>query len=74
MMSKSVIQSERQRPRAIELMKDIYASEYTRHLTDPSRCGLLPEECPMMANLKKDIEEQEKLLNQGNSSRSFGLK
>jgi hypothetical protein len=35
MMSKSIVQSERQRPRAIELMKDIYAS----HVAD-LKCGL----------------------------------
>lgn len=67
MMKKSIVQSERQRPRAIQLMKEIYAS----HIVDPN-CGL-GENCPMMVDLKKRIEEEERLLN-GNFSRSFGLK
>ena len=68
MMSKSIIQSERQRPRSIELMKVIYAS----HIKDPN-CGL-GENCPMMLDLKKRIEAEERLLEPGsNFSRSFGL-
>jgi hypothetical protein len=69
MMSKSIIQSERQRPRSIELMKDIYAS----HVADP-KCGL-GANCPMMLDLKKKIEAEEALLEPGsNFSRSSGLK
>jgi len=67
-MSKSIVQSERQRPRAIELMKGIYAS----HVSD-TKCGL-GEMCPMMVDLKKRIEDEEKLLGSGNFSRPFGLK
>jgi len=67
-MNKSIVQSERQRPRAVELMKDIYAS----HVSD-QKCGL-GEACPMMADLKKRIEDEEKLLGSDNFSRPFGLK
>jgi hypothetical protein len=48
-------------------MKDIYAS----HVQDPT-CGL-GDRCPMMVDLKKQIEEQEALLLNGDS-RPFGLK
>jgi hypothetical protein len=65
-MTKNMIQSERQRPRAVELMKDIYVS----HVQDPT-CGL-GERCPMMVDLKKRIEEAEAAL--GDLSRPFGLK
>ena len=41
-MKKSILQSERQRPRAVDLMKSIYSS----HVADPN-CGL-GEQCPMM--------------------------
>ena len=70
MMSKNIVQSERQRPRAIALMKEIYAS----HVKDPN-CGL-GERCPMMLDLRKRIEEaEERLLGPGsNILRSFGLK
>jgi len=64
--SQSIIQSERQKPRAIALMKDIYAS----HVVDPN-CGL-GENCPMMLNLKKRIDEEEQL--DRDFSRPFGLK
>ena len=67
MMKKSIIQSERQRPRSLELMKDIYAS----HVADKS-CGM-GVNCPMMLDLKKRIDEEEQL-NGGNFSRPFGLK
>jgi hypothetical protein len=67
MITKSIVQSERQRPRAIELMKDIYVS----HVKDPN-CGL-GERCPMMLDLKKRIEEEEALLGD-NFPRSFGPK
>jgi hypothetical protein len=68
-MKKSIVQSERQRPRAVDLMKSIYSS----HLADPN-CGL-GDNCPMMIDLKKRIEEEERLLDNGsNFSRSFGLK
>jgi hypothetical protein len=67
-MSKSIIQSERLRPRAIELMREIYAS----HVAD-QKCGL-GASCPMMLDLKKRIEEEEKLLGNGDFSRSFGLR
>jgi len=68
MSKKSIVQSDRQRPRAIELMKGIYAS----HIADP-RCGK-GENCPMMLNLKSRIEEEERILNsERNSPRSFGL-
>jgi hypothetical protein len=67
MMTKDIIQSERQRPRAVEIMKDIYVS----HVQDPT-CGL-GETCPMMVNLKKRIEAEEALL-AGESARVFGLK
>jgi hypothetical protein len=67
MMDKSIVQSERQRPRAVELMKGIYVS----HVADP-KCGL-GEQCPMMIDLKKRIEEEEALLGD-NFPRSFGLK
>ena len=68
-MMKSIVQSERQRPRAIQLMRDIYAS----HVADPN-CGL-GEQCPMMQDLKKQIELEERLLdNASNFSRSLGLK
>ena len=67
MMSKSIIQSERQRPRSIELMKDIYAS----HVADCKH----GDRCPMMLDLKKRIDDEERLLEPGsNISRSFGLK
>jgi hypothetical protein len=49
-------------------MKDIYAS----HTKDPN-CGL-GERCPMMVDLKKRIEEQERLQDGSNFPRSFGLK
>lgn len=66
-MKNSIVQSERQRPRAIDLMKDIYSS----HITD---CKL-GEKCPTMIDLKKRIEEEERILNGGsNFNRSFGLK
>jgi len=69
MMNKNIIQSERQVTRAIELMKEHYAS----HVADP-KCEL-GVNCPMMLNLKRRIEEEERLLNSGsNFSRSFGLK
>ena len=69
-MNKSIVQSERERPRAVELMKAIYAS----HVADPN-CGL-GDKCPMMIDLKKRIEEEERLLDnaQSNFPRSFGLK
>jgi hypothetical protein len=68
-MKKSIVQSERQRPRAVDLMKAIYSS----HVVDPN-CGL-GDKCPMMIDLKKRIEEEERLLNNGsNFPRSFGLK
>jgi len=67
MMKKSIIQSERQRPHAIELMKDIYAS----HVADP-KCGM-GVNCPMMLSLKKQIEEAEQVLGR-DFSRPFGLK
>ena len=67
-MTKSILQSERQRPRAVELMKDIYAS----HVQDPA-CGL-GERCPMMVDLKKRIEAEESLLAGDNFSRPLGLK
>jgi hypothetical protein len=68
MMSKSIIQSERQRPRSIELMKEIYAS----HVADCKH----GENCPSMIDLRKNIEaaEAEGSLESGNFSRSFGLK
>ena len=66
MMTKDIVQSERQRPRAVELMKDIYIS----HVQDPT-CGL-GERCPMMVDLKKRIEDEEARL--GGLSRPFGLK
>jgi len=66
-MAKNIIQSERQRSRAVELMKDIYAS----HVQDPT-CGL-GEKCPMMIDLKKRIEEEEALLGE-NFPPTFGLK
>lgn len=68
MSNKSIVQSERQRPRAIQLMKSIYAS----HTADPA-CGL-GTKCPMMVDLKKRIEEEEKLLSGQNFPRPFGLK
>lgn len=49
-------------------MKSIYAS----HIADKS-CGL-GEACPMMVNLKRQIESVEKGESGGNFSRSFGLK
>lgn len=68
-MKKSIVQSERQRPRAVDLMKAIYTS----HIADPN-CGL-GDNCPMMIDLKKRIEEEERLLDNGsNFPRSFGLK
>jgi len=67
-MQKTIIQSERQRPRSIELMKDIYAS----HVAD-QKCGL-GVNCPMMLDLKNRIDEEERLLNGSNFSRPFGLK
>ena len=67
-MKKSIVQSERQRPRAVDLMKAIYSS----HVADPN-CGL-GDKCPMMIDLKKRIDEEERLLDHGsNFSRSFGL-
>lgn len=66
MTTKSIVQSERQRPRAVEIMKDIYVS----HTKDPN-CGL-GERCPMMIDLKKRIQEEEALL--GDFPRSFGPK
>ena len=46
---------------------------YTSHVADPN-CGL-GDKCPMMIDLKKRIEEEERLLTNGsNFSRSFGLK
>jgi len=48
-------------------MKGIYVS----HVADP-KCGL-GEQCPMMIDLKKRIEEEEALLGD-NFPRSFGLK
>jgi hypothetical protein len=69
MKTKSIVQSERQRPRAVEIMKDIYAS----HVADKS-CGL-GANCPVMISLKNQIAEEERLINTGsNFSRSFGLK
>ena len=70
MMTKSIIQSERQRPRSLELMKDIYAS----HVADKN-CGL-GVNCPQMVSLKKQIDEvEQQILDSGsNFSRSFGLK
>ena len=49
-------------------MKSIYSS----HVADPN-CGL-GENCPMMVDLKKRIEEEEKLLDERNFSLDFGLK
>ena len=51
-------------------MKSIYSS----HVADPN-CGL-GEQCPMMIDLKKRIEEEEERLldNGSNFPRSFGLK
>jgi hypothetical protein len=66
-MTKTIIQSERQRPRAVELMKALYAS----HVQDTT-CGL-GERCPMMVDLKKRIEAEEALL-AGDTLRPFGLK
>jgi hypothetical protein len=66
-MKKSIVQSERQRPRAVELMKAIYSS-HAAECKDGDKC-------PMMIDLKKRIEEEERLLDHGsNFSRSFGLK
>jgi hypothetical protein len=67
-MTKTIIQSERQRPRVVEIMKDIYAS----HIQDPT-CGL-GDLCPMMVDLKKRIEAEEALLAGDNFSRPLGLK
>jgi len=66
-MNKTIIQSERQRPRAVAVMKGIYAS----HVQDPT-CGL-GERCPMMVDLKQRIEAEEALL-AGDTLRPFGLK
>ncbi len=68
-MNKSIVQSERQRPRAVEIMKDIYAS----HIADPN-CPYGGEKCPMMQDLKKQIETEEALLPGHVFSRSFELK
>jgi hypothetical protein len=50
---------------------------YTAHLSDPNcpyaRLGR-GEECPKLANLKKDIEDEERLMGENNFSSSFGLK
>jgi len=68
MMSKSIVLSERLRPRAIELMKDMYVA----HAADPN-CPWAKDgrgtECPKMVELKQRIEEEEKLLGVGNFSR-----
>jgi hypothetical protein len=50
----SIVLSERQRPRALQLMKATYAS----HTHDPA-CGL-GEQCPQMMSLKLRIEELER--------------
>lgn len=67
MMKTAIVLSERQKPRALKLMKAIYAS----HITDHS-CGL-GEACRMMVNLKQRIETLEKELGD-NFFRSSGLK
>jgi hypothetical protein len=48
-MMRDIIQSERQKPRALELYQAIYAA----HIVDP-KCGL-GERCPMMVELKAKI-------------------
>lgn len=48
-----IILSERQKPRSLQLMKDIYAA----HLADP-KCEL-GEGCPMLLNLKAQIAQLE---------------
>lgn len=58
-MKKSIVQSERQRPRAVQLMKAIYSS----HTADPT-CKL-GQHCPMMIDLKKRIDEEERLQSGG---------
>lgn len=47
---KKIVLSERQNPRSLQLMKDIYAS----HRADP-RCEM-GEKCPMLLKLKAQIE------------------
>jgi hypothetical protein len=50
---RELIQSERQKPRALELYRAIYAA----HIVDP-KCGL-GERCPMMVDLKTKIKALE---------------
>jgi hypothetical protein len=68
MSNRNILQSERQRPRAVELMKAIYES----HTHDPN-CGL-GEACPQMVDLKKRIEEYESNLAGDSLTRPLGLK
>jgi hypothetical protein len=49
----NLIKSERQKPYALELYKNIYAA----HIVDP-KCGL-GENCPKMLELKRRIKELE---------------
>lgn len=67
MMSNSIVLSERQRPRAIQIMKELYAS----HACPTRAVGM---DCSMMVSLRQRIEEEEKLLDERDPSRSFGSK
>lgn len=49
----NIILSERQKPRSLQLMKDIYAA----HLADP-KCEL-NSQCPMLLSLKTRIDSLE---------------
>lgn len=72
-MTKNILQSERQRPRAVEFMKEAYTQQRTQHMADPNWCDFSVETCPMMVDLKKRIEAEEALL-AGAPARFFGLK
>jgi hypothetical protein len=72
MITKSIVLSERQRPRVIKFMKAVYASHPNDLNCEYARMGQ-SESCPKMVELKQRIEELEQEEALLNGSRSLAL-